>query len=89
LINHSLGLLEVAAKHYDVSLRFRRDLGDRAGEAITLTNLALLTERRNDLSKALQFLQLAIAIAEEIQHYDLEDTRGKLREVATKVSVKL
>ena len=54
-----------------------------------MTNLALLTERRNDLSKALQFLQLAIAIAEEIQHYDLEDTRGKLREVATKVSVKL
>jgi len=72
-----------------VSLRLCRELGDRAGEAITLTNLALLAERHNDLPKALQFLELAIAIEEEIQHYDLEDMRGMLREVAAKASVKL
>jgi tetratricopeptide (TPR) repeat protein/tRNA A-37 threonylcarbamoyl transferase component Bud32 len=60
------GNLPKAVEHLTRSLEFRRQSGDKRGEAATLWNLAGIWESRGELEKALDAYRRTLAIAREM-----------------------
>ncbi|MEG4065449.1 CHAT domain-containing protein [Microcoleus sp. SVA1_A1] len=56
-----------ALDYHQQALSIMRQVGDRTGEANILYNLALVQESLNDIPSALQSIQAAIAIVEDIR----------------------
>ncbi len=61
-----------------------RDLGYRAGEAVTCWNIGLTYEDMGDLAQAEEHISLAVEIAEAIGHPYLEQYRDGLERVRAK-----
>ena len=66
-INLDNGLITEAARVLGEALELRRTTGDRNGEGITLYTMALAERRRNNLPKALEYLDTARGIIEDIR----------------------
>lgn len=64
-INLDNGLITEASQVLADALELRRAIGDRTGEGITLYTLALAERRRNNFSKALEYLDAARGIIED------------------------
>ena len=81
------GRLEEAEDWYNQSLEIEREVGDRPGEARTLWALAMLAEEQGDLGLAVERMEKAVAMMEEMgmaeagkARGDLERLRGRVRE---------
>jgi tetratricopeptide (TPR) repeat protein len=68
--------VQEAQRLYRESLGIEREVGDRPGEARTLAQLALLAEDQGDLPLALQRMEKAAAMFEEMGLAE----RGKAKE---------
>lgn len=61
-----LGDLDTALEHYKISLKIRREIGDRIGEAQSLNNVGMVFGRRGKTEKALLCFNKSVDIYEEI-----------------------
>jgi tetratricopeptide (TPR) repeat protein len=61
-----LGKYSKALDYYRQSLKIRRDIGDKAGEAASLNNISQICQARGDYATALDFLQQSLTITREI-----------------------
>jgi tetratricopeptide (TPR) repeat protein len=80
---HGLGERRRAIEFYEQALLIHQEVGARDNEAITLSRMAVVLAEEGDLIRAVELLELAVAIAELIEHPDLENHRTlltKLRE---------
>ncbi|NPD89579.1 MAG: tetratricopeptide repeat protein [Asgard group archaeon] len=73
-IHHSYGIAlsmknepEIATKHFEISLNFYKESGNKAMQVITLHNIAQIYQLELDYDKALSILYEALAIAKEIE----------------------
>ncbi|WYD82241.1 MAG: tetratricopeptide repeat protein [Candidatus Electrothrix gigas] len=73
-----------ALEYHEQALSLRRDLGDRAGEAQSCWNLGLTYEDMGDLAKAEKHIRLAVKIAEQIGHPELQQFRDGLADTQAK-----
>jgi tetratricopeptide (TPR) repeat protein len=62
-----LGQKQKALEFYNQSLPLRRTVGDKAGEALTLYNIAYLERNRDNLNEALTQIETAINIIENLR----------------------
>ncbi len=67
LVYDNIGQSQQALNFYQQALTTSREVGDRSGEATILNNLASLQRTLKDLPTALQNIQDAIAIVEDIR----------------------
>ena len=72
------GELEEAEGLYKESLEIAREVGDRPGEAITLAQMALLAEEQGDLRLAVERMERACAMMEEMGLGEREEAREHL-----------
>ena len=81
-----LGDLDQALAYYEQALPLRRTVGERAGESVTLYNMAKVYEARGDYAKAAQLLKQVVEIDQAIEHPDLEKDRAALQSVLVQLS---
>ena len=67
-----------ALEHYEQALAIYRELGGRAGEAVTRWSFGLTYEDLGNLAKAEEYMRQAVEIAEQIGHPYLEQWRKTL-----------
>lgn len=65
-IYHLLGDLPQALNYYEQALTLQLKIGDRAGEEMTLNNIAVTALDLDDYATALYYLELALVISQEI-----------------------
>jgi hypothetical protein len=64
------------------ALRLRRDLGDRHGEADTLTHLGDTHHAASNPTAAHDAYQQALTILEDLDHPDADTVRARLHDLA-------
>ena len=62
----SIGKVSDALPYYQASLKLSREIGDRAGEGVTLNNLSQIYHARGDYDTALEYLKQSLGIRREI-----------------------
>ncbi|MGB3533308.1 MAG: CHAT domain-containing protein [Microcoleaceae cyanobacterium] len=67
LVYDDLGEKQKALNYYDQGLPLRRAVGDRSGEAATLSNIAFTKSSLGNLTEALTDIQAAIEIVEDLR----------------------
>ena len=65
-IYHAWGRNEEALKLLEQSLAIRREIGDRAGEAVTLNNISQIYDAWGRYEEALKLLEQSLAIWREV-----------------------
>ena len=85
MVYRATGQPEKAMELFEQALPIRRQVGDRAGEAITCFNMAMLLRDGGDFNKALDFLRQAVALERQVQHPDYERDSAMLAEWETAV----
>ena len=78
LIYKATGRMAEALALYEQALPIRKEVGDRAGEAVTCFNLALLCRELNRPVDALDYLRQAVALEKAVQHPDHDQDRALL-----------
>jgi tetratricopeptide (TPR) repeat protein len=68
------GLYDQALDSYRQALVIRREVGDRAGEGITLNNIGAVYDAQGLYDQALENYQQALVIAREIDSEPMEET---------------
>jgi diguanylate cyclase (GGDEF)-like protein len=66
VLDRRQGRTESAAAHAQLALDLRQRLGDRVGQAFSLTNLGTIAQDRGDFARALDYFLQAVQIREEI-----------------------
>ena len=66
-------------------MRIRREIGDKAGEAVTSWNIGLTYEEQGDLDKAESYISRTVQLDEEIGHPALEQFREGLATVRAEI----
>jgi tetratricopeptide (TPR) repeat protein len=59
-------MCSAAAKYFGQALPIRREVGDRAGEAVTLNNIGLVYRRLGEPRRALEYYEQALPIMQEV-----------------------
>ena len=67
-----LGELQRALEYYGQSLPIRREVGDRAGEAATRYNVAMIHRAQGDLGRAVTELEQVVELDRQVSHPDLQ-----------------
>ena len=65
-MHDALGDRERALEYYGRALPIMREVGDRAGEAVTLNNIGLVHNALGDRERALEYYGQALPIAREV-----------------------
>jgi tetratricopeptide (TPR) repeat protein len=65
---------------YEQALPIMRDVGDRAGEAVTCFNLAMLYRDTGEDEQAIEHLRRAVQLKKQVQHPDYAQDAATLRE---------
>jgi tetratricopeptide (TPR) repeat protein len=65
-VHKALGSLEDALDLYQQSLAISKEIGDRAGEGVTLNNISQIYDARGDYGTALKYLEQSLVICQEI-----------------------
>jgi len=66
-------------------LDIRKEIGDRAGEAVTSWNIGMIYEKQGDLAEAEPYMARTVQLDEEIGHPSLEKDRKYLEELRAKL----
>jgi tetratricopeptide (TPR) repeat protein len=66
---------------YQQARPIQEAVGDRAGLATTLYNMAMIYRRQGQLAEAVEALRQVVALDEQTQHPDLESDTAMLRQV--------
>jgi tetratricopeptide (TPR) repeat protein len=84
LVHSDLGDQARALSYYEQALPIRRAVGDRAGEAATLFNVAMLRDREGNTEEAITLLERVVALDEAIRRPTLESDRAVLARLRAK-----
>nr|BFE67221.1 hypothetical protein GCM10020092_005220 [Actinoplanes digitatis] len=74
----NLGDRQQALTYYRQALRIRREVGDRAGEAVTRFNIAMIYRAERNLDGAVGELEIVIDLDRQVGHLDLESDTAML-----------
>ncbi len=80
------GRVEQAEQLYWQSLRVEREVGARPGEALTLAQMALLAEDQGRLAPAVERMQQALAMLEEMGMRQKEQARQDLERMRQRLA---
>jgi hypothetical protein len=72
---------ETALRYYQQALPIRRQVGDRAGEATTRYNIAMLLRAAGRLGEAVAELEVVVGLDRAVQHPDLDAHTAVLQQV--------
>jgi hypothetical protein len=64
-----------------LALPLMREVGDRAGEAVTRYNIAMALRAGGDLAGAVAELEVVVALDAQVGHPDLESDTAMLHQV--------
>jgi len=81
LIYYEQGKMSKALEYYQQALAIRGEVNDRAGEVVTIWNIGTTYASLGALSLAEKYITLAVNIAEQIGHPNLEEYRDLLERV--------
>ncbi|HMS15180.1 MAG TPA: hypothetical protein PKD80_18975, partial [Microthrixaceae bacterium] len=70
---------------YNEALPIRREVGDRAGEAVTRYNVAMVLRAEGDLAAAVAELEQTVALDAQVGHPDLEADTAMLNELRSQL----
>jgi tetratricopeptide (TPR) repeat protein len=70
-----------ALEYYRQALPIRREVGDRAGEAVTRYNIAMMHRQRGQLDRAVTELELVVELDRQVGHPDLQSDTAMLERV--------
>jgi tetratricopeptide (TPR) repeat protein len=76
-----LGDRQQALTYYRQALPIRREVGDRAGEAVTRYNIALIHRADGNIDEAISELELVVDFDRQVGHPDLASDTAMLEEV--------
>ncbi|CAK8714453.1 MAG: Tetratricopeptide repeat-containing protein [Candidatus Electronema aureum] len=71
---HRVARYSEALSLYEQSLVIRREIGDKAGEGVTLNNISQIYSARGDSATALTYLEQSLMITQEIGNRAVEGT---------------
>jgi hypothetical protein len=66
---------------YEWALPIRREVGDRAGEAVTRYNVAMIYRGRGELDRAVAELEQVVELDRQVGHPDLASDTAMLEQV--------
>ena len=78
---HGLGQLHRALEYFGQALPIRREVGDRAGEAVTRYNVAMIHHARGELDRAVAELEQVVELDRQVGHPDLQSDTEMLHRV--------
>ncbi|MFE9915893.1 tetratricopeptide repeat protein, partial [Micromonospora sp. NPDC005553] len=70
-----------ALDYYHEALPIRREVGDRAGEATTRFNIAMVHRAGGDLDQAIRELERVVDLDRQVDHPDLEADTAVLEQL--------
>jgi hypothetical protein len=85
-VHHNRGDLAAALDYYEQALLIHREVGNRAGEAVTRYNIAMVHRDAGRLVEAVAELELAVALDEAVQHPDLQADTAMLEQVRAELN---
>jgi len=65
-----LGEPQRALEYFGLALPIRREVGDRAGEAVTRYNVAMIHRAQGDLGRAVAKLEQVVELDRQVSHPD-------------------
>ena len=77
----SLGEPDQALGYFTQALAILRQVGDRAGEAVTRYNIAMIQRARGNLVEAVAELEQVVELDRQVQHPDLESDTRMLQQI--------
>jgi tetratricopeptide (TPR) repeat protein len=80
-VHDNRGEQQAALDYYQQALPIIREVGDRAGEATTRYNIAMVHRGAGRLVEAVAELELVVALDAAVQHPDLESDTAMLEQV--------
>ena len=75
------GRAQRALEYYGQALPIRREVGDRAGEAVTRYNVAMIHRAQGDLGRAVAELEQVVELDRQVSHPDLQSDTEMLHRV--------
>jgi tetratricopeptide (TPR) repeat protein len=85
MVYDALGAPRRALEVYEQALPIRREVGDRAGEKVTLFNIAMIRQAEGNYAEAVRLLTQVVALDEAIEHPDLASDRAASGEARRKL----
>jgi tetratricopeptide (TPR) repeat protein len=76
-----LGERQRALEYFGQALLIRREVGDRAGEAVTRYNVAMIHRAQGELGRAVAELEQVVELDRQVGHPDLQSATETLRRV--------
>ena len=80
-VHDGLGRPGTALDYYQQALPIRREVGDRAGEAVTRFNIAMVFRGLGRLVEAVAELEVVVVLDRAVGHPDLESDTAMLEQV--------
>ena len=77
--------LAVLVEYLEPALAIQQKIGDKAGEAVTNSNIGRAYEGQRDLVKAEDYYSRAVQLAEKIDHPKRKDWRVDLKSVRDEI----
>ena len=77
----SLGEPQRALEYYGQALPIMREVGNRAGEAVTRYNVAMIHRAEGELGRAVAELERVVELDRQVGHPDLQSDTEMLRRV--------
>ncbi len=81
----NLGDRQQALAYYHQALPILREVGDRAGEAVTRYNIAMIHRANGDLAAAVTELETVVALDQQTGHPDLATDTAMLNQTRTEL----
>ena len=82
----AVGDLGQALDYYNQALPIQRQVGDRAGEAVTRYNIAMIQRDLGNLAEAVAQLEQTVELDRQIQHPDLAADTQMLHQIRQELS---
>jgi tetratricopeptide (TPR) repeat protein len=80
-VYRGLGELQRALEYFGRALPIRREVGDRAGEAVTRYNVAMIHRAQGELDRAVAELEQVVELDRQVGRPDLQSDTEMLRRV--------
>jgi tetratricopeptide (TPR) repeat protein len=80
-VYHGLGEPQRALEYYREALPITRAVGDRAGEAVTRYNMAMIHRAQGELGRAVAELEQVVELDRQVGHPDLQSDTEMLHRV--------
>ena len=83
-----LGDRQAALRFYNEALPIVREVGDRAGEAATRYNIAMIHRAEDRLHEAIEELVTVVELDRQVQHPDLESDTATLNQLRAELAAR-